>query len=498
MQRRQFIEVTGAAALAAAAFGQSAGRKEYKYRFAFDAWINDVRNESMPLENWPYGVLDDKTVDAIINALDLQAQTGYNGLDIIGLMATYSWPVDIVSVAGQDRRRRVNKIIKAAHDRKMKVICFPTGVYSWGFDDIIQHDPSIRTDNKHVMNPLREESWVWQRKVYDYMLDNYEIDGFHLESGDQGRCRTKECMERWPSDAAYHCYVTAKAADYLRSRRKDLVLTAILIGYSTWGREFTADEEDELVKLSRSVDCIFDQGHGQPFISQANRKKFVQKLSCDYGTSGGIWIYPPQRWERLRWFLPYTTGTGGHIKQLYEDGGRGVMYYQGPLINPSTEVNVAFGGQMMMDAGRDVETVLAAVLESLYKPETAAAHRKLVEIFQRAEKIYFDQWDEERIRTTRKRPVPGELHLTSLFGASPNAADYVAEPYLTKEGRLAYKQGLIAIYKELLAIENDFRDDGRISRIGKGIEGALVDINNIAASTGETEVWDDRHVGRRF
>ena len=158
MDRRQFVKLSGIAGLGIAGLGQVPAKKEYKYRFAFDAWINDVRNESMPLENWPYGVLDDKTVDAIITALDLQAETGYNGLDIIGLMATYSWPIDITSVADHDRRRRVNKIIKAAHDRKMKVICFPTGVYSWGFDDIIQHDPAIRTDNKHVLNPLREES----------------------------------------------------------------------------------------------------------------------------------------------------------------------------------------------------------------------------------------------------------------------------------------------------------------------------------------------------
>ena len=502
MHRRKFLGLASAAT-AHILSGGSAGaqgrpKRAYKYRFAFNAWINDVRNESMPLENWPYGVLDDKTVDATIRALDLQSEAGYNGLDIIGLMATYSWPVDIKSVADRDRERRIKKILSAAHQRKIKVICFPTGVYSWGFDEIIRQNPAIQTDNKHVMNPLREESWEWQRKIYDFMLDNYEVDGFHLESGDQGRCKTKECMERWPSDAAYHCYVTGKSADYLRSKRRDLILTAILLGYSTWGREFTDDEKDELVKLSRSVDCLFAQGHGQPFIPQAKRRVFIKRLHCDYGTSGGIWIYPPQRWERTRWFLPYTIRTGTHIKQLYEDGGRGVMYYQGPVINPSTEVNIAFGGRIMSDVGKNVEEVLAEVLESLYRPKSTAAHRKLVEVFQRAENVYFAQWDAERIHAGRKRPPPGELHLTSLFGASPNASDYLMEPFLTTEGRLACKEGLVSIYMEVLKIENDFADNGRIARIKKGIEGALVDINNIAASKGETKVWDDRHVGRLF
>ena len=47
-----------------------------------------------------------------------------------------------------------------------------------------------------------------------------------------------------------------------------------------------------------------------------------------------------------------------------------------------------------------------------------------------------------------------------------------------------------------MTLESEFRDGGRISRIRKGIEGALVDINNVAASKGETQVFDDRHVER--
>ncbi len=164
---------------------------KYEYRIAFDVWINDVRNEAMPVENWPYGVLDDKTVDGIVRALDVQSEAGYNAIDIAGLLSTYAWPVDIESVATRDRQRRVDKILQATHERNMKVICFPAGVLSWGFDEIIRHDPAVRTDSPHLMNPLREESWEWQRKVFDFVIDNYDIDGIHLESADQGRCKTE-------------------------------------------------------------------------------------------------------------------------------------------------------------------------------------------------------------------------------------------------------------------------------------------------------------------
>ncbi|HZT31332.1 MAG TPA: hypothetical protein VFA33_15690 [Bryobacteraceae bacterium] len=476
----------------------AASERAYKHRLAFDVWINDVRNESMPLENWPYGEMDEKTVEGIVRALDVQSQAGYTAIDLAGLLSTYSWPVDIRSVAGKVRVGHVNRIIRAAHERDIKVLCLPAGVMSWGFDEIIAHDPAVRTDNKHLMNPLREESWEWQRKVFDFMIDNFDIDGIHLESADQGRPKTRECLERWPNDVAYHAYVTGRTADYLRKKKPGLQVHAILQGFSQWGRDFTEEEKKILVELSRSVDCMFDQGHGGTYIPESGRRDFIRRLACDYGTSGGLWVYPPQRWERSRWFLPYTIRTGTHIQRLFEDGGRGVLYYQGPVINPGTEVNIAFGGCLMKDPDKSVEETLAEVLEQLYKPRNPAARRTILEVFQKAENVYFDQWDMERIRVARKRGGPGELHLTSLFGASPNASDYLMEPYLTTEGRFAYKQGLISIYRRIAGAQGAFQDGGRIERIKKGIEAVIVDLNNIAISRNETRVWDDRNVNRRF
>jgi len=176
------------------------------------------------------------------------------------------------------------------------------------------------------------------------------------------------------------------------------------------------------------------------------------------------------------------------------------MYYQGPMANPSTEVNVAFGGRIMSDTGRDVEEVLAEVLESLYRPKTTAAHRKLVEIFQRAENVHFDQWPDEKIleyggpRVTpkRKAPPPGEVHVTTVKGVSPGPAVYLVEPFLDTEGRIAYKEGLVSIVNDISKIENDFRDGGRIKRIKKCIHNALLDINNIGMAKNETNVWSDR------
>src|SRR5687767_2238589 len=120
MNRRKFLGVTSAAGVGLVAAMPTESRAAnpetekagYQYRFAFDVWINDVRNEAMPLENWPYGVLDDKTVDDVIRALDVQSEAGYNVVDPSGFWTTYAWPVDIKSVGGKEVQGRVNRILK--------------------------------------------------------------------------------------------------------------------------------------------------------------------------------------------------------------------------------------------------------------------------------------------------------------------------------------------------------------------------------------------------
>jgi len=49
------------------------------------------------------------------------------------------------------------------------------------------------------------------------------------------------------------------------------------------------------------------------------------------------------------------------------------MYYQGPVVNPSTELNIAFGGRIMTEVEKSIDEVLAETLESLYRPKNGAA-----------------------------------------------------------------------------------------------------------------------------
>jgi hypothetical protein len=446
----------------------------YNHKTAFGAWINDMRNQARPNENWPYVVLDDQTVEDIIGCLELQSQAGFNEFDVFGLLVSHSWPLDIVSAVDEDRRRKVNQILKAAHEREVKVL-YGLGVYSWGFDQIIENCPEARGTNPHAMCGSKEESWPWMKKVVDFILNEFEVDGFHLESSDQGRCKCNLCEKQ--SDVEYHCGLNQRTAEYVRSQWPDKVLMMNMCGYIPWGKRVPAEDVKHLLELGKHLDFLIDPGHRGHFIAENSRRDFVQALPCDFGTSAGTWVYPPQRWDRLRWFLPYMMRTGKHIKQLYEDGGRAIEYYMGPTLNPGVEVNIAFGGKLLSNVGREIDEVLTEVIETLYQPKSVSTCDKLVEVFQRAESAYFDQWSDERIVEAHKCPAPGELHLTSLFGTSPGPASYLTEPFLDSRGRVAYKRELLSILEDISKIEGSVGVKDRVERIKMCIRNAINDID---------------------
>src|SRR5689334_2460074 len=105
----------------------------YRYRIAFGAWINDMRRQPLPLEDWPAPQFDDETVDSAIQAMDVQAAAGFNYLDAWGLFATYGWPPDITSAVDEARRQRLRRLQDAARQRGIR-LSLGLGTYSWGYD----------------------------------------------------------------------------------------------------------------------------------------------------------------------------------------------------------------------------------------------------------------------------------------------------------------------------------------------------------------------------
>ena len=496
INRRDFVKSASAAGLgllastaiakAGPAFKKtSVGKQAIADRMAFGAWINDVRTEPLPFGSWPPVILDDIAEQSIIRTMDLQARSGYNMFDMFGLFAAWGWPVDIVSAVDKDRDARVRRILKAAHDRGIKVV-YGLGVYSWGFDKIIEHDPAVKGPNPHAMCASKEESWTWQKKIIDFIL-RYDFDGYHLEASDLGRCTCDACMKKWPVQATYYNEITGRCADYIRKQAPGKYIAAITISWADWNTGFTEEDKNNVVELSRKVDSILDQGHHGQYIRQADRKAFIDRLHCKFGTSGGFWVYPPFRCHRQRWFLPYTQKTGAHIKQLYADGGRTTLYYQGPVTNPGVEVNIAFGGKIMCNVERNVTEVLAEVLEELYQPKSAAAQKKLVETFQLAEDAYFKNMNYDadgiHLKDLPGYPGPGELHIgfgIGLAGGVSAVPVYLLEPNLIDKGRAAYAKGLETCLNNICEIEDKVAATERMQRLKSSIYHALDDVINIA------------------
>ncbi|MFO1021247.1 MAG: hypothetical protein U0903_11195 [Planctomycetales bacterium] len=461
------------------------GRHAIQDRIGFGAWINDVRLEPLPFASWPPEILDDVAEQSLIETMRLQAASGYNMFDVFGLFAAWGWPVDIASAVDRERDARVRRIQKVARELKIKLI-YGLGVYSWGFDKIIQHDSAVRGPNVHAMCGSREESWEWQKKVIDFIL-RYDFDGYHLEASDLGRCTCENCMKAWPVKATYYNHITAKCADYIRKQAPGKYISAITISWADWNKGFTEEDKQNLIALSSKVDSILDQGHHGLYVKEPDRIGFVEKLHCKFGTSGGFWVYPPFRCHRERWFLPYTRKTGKHIQQLYADGGRTVLFYQGPITNPGVEANMAFGGKIMSDVTRDVGDVLAETLEELYRPKSGEAHKMLIETFQLAEQSYFSNMnydaDGVHLKGLAAYAGPGELHIGFGIGLASGTSAipvYLYEPNLNDEGRKAYAKGLETCLENVCKIEHQVQATERMRRLKSSIYHALDDVMNIA------------------
>ena len=182
----------------------------YRPRIAFGCWINDMRSEALPLQQWPAPHLDEVTVSSILAAMDVQSRAGFNYLDAWGLFATYGYPPDITSAfADAARAAQVRRLISEARRRGIQLL-FGMGLFSWGYDQIIRADPAVRGRSKsgqpldHVMCGATEKAWGYVEKILDTALGNFDFGGVHLESADLGWCDCPSCGGKYGT-VGYNC-----------------------------------------------------------------------------------------------------------------------------------------------------------------------------------------------------------------------------------------------------------------------------------------------------
>ncbi len=467
--------------------------RSYNHRLAYGAWINDVRNEPLPLQGWPAPQFDDECVDSLIRSLEVQGAAGYTQFALWGLFSTYGYPPDVPSVLDDDRRRRLKRLFKAAERVGMKIM-LGMGVLTWGYDEILKANESLRgysvgDDGKRIMSShamcgSKEESWGYVFKILDFALSEFDFGGVHLESADQGWCGCPECAGK-DGTVGYNCRLNVRCSDYIKDKWPDKVVTATDINWTT--TSFNEEEKSHIIELSKHVDAFMDQPVNN--VKKSEKREFIKKLHCDYaGTT--LNFYPSVRLDRLSYFLPYPKRASTQVKSNYEDGERSALIYNAPINNPGTEVSIAVVGRMLSDVDREIDDTLAEVIELYYKPKTAQSRDKLADIIVQAEDAYFNQfagriqraikyWKIDPKAFEGKDDLDSYFMLDSLFATSPGPASFLKEPVLDAQGRAEYKKGLISVLENLSAIEDDFEDNGRIEGITSAVMITLTILNTI-------------------
>lgn len=438
--------------------------EHFQYRNVLAAWINDL--SSVPrVEPWPSPVLDEPLERDILAFFDMMREVGLNSIVLAGLLATWELEPDFRSGVPPDRDRAVRRILDGAHERGVQVLSL-LGVYSWGYDKIIREDPRVQGTNPHVMCPSREASHQKMAQCIDYLLETYPFDGFHLESGDLGRCDCDRCRDK--PDVLYHVEMNDRTARYVRSKSPGAVLELYTPAVNR-SREDWLQWQD----CSGHLDFLIDDWNRAGRLGCWARKQVIESLKCAYGTRSGVGVYPPQRWERLRWFLPTVDVRAQHYRVLAENGGRAAQMTGGPIANPSVEITLRCSGKLLQDPFRSAAEVLTETVEELFQPRTREAAEELADIFWAAEKAY--------MATAVFYPEGGELYLEPLFGAAAGPPFYL-EAFIQAHKVPEYERAIQAIQQRFARIRAELGDQGRAGRVQRCIEGALEDVRQIQGS----------------
>lgn len=439
-------------------------------------WIRSVATRPSPNEPWPDVTWDDDLLQDQIRFLDVQSELGVKYNRPWGLFVSRCWPVPFDPRPGKlvsrQREEMIARFVDAAHQRGIKILA-GTGVYSWGFEEVIRKCPGVAPGrledgrNPQAMCAFADEAWDWQRRVLDFQMDpRWGFDGVSMQSADQGRCQCARCRKL--SDIEHHEILLVRTAEHIMRHRPEWV-----IGQASWGLRL--DDPRSLAhvqRISQRVDYIVEVQERSARGPNAWRKDLVRSLSCALGSVGGVFVGHPQHWDRLRWFLPCGLHSARALKALFDDGGRACEYHYRVFANPVEEVSWRTGAKILVDPQTPPSHALRAALAKVFEV-TGGALDQLVELFTRAEEAYF--------RRSNFQLGDGELSLEFLVWdrnpAVPGPPVYLRDR-MTGAARRDYAKDLRQLRADLAGIP--VGNEPAKQRALRCIDGALTDIATVA------------------
>ena len=394
-------------------------------------WISEYAGRPLP-GAWPQIPLDDDTLSDFEAYFDLCRDSGYNEVVIWGFFVDRRWPVDISSCIDGKRRGRIHRVLGAAHARGLKAHC-GLGLYSWGFDAIIEAHPHLSRDNPRVMCPSVPEPREWMEKVIDFVMDRFAFDGLNMQSADNGRCTCSDCGSL--STVEYHARLNLDVARYIHAKWPDKCLIM-----DNWGCPFSNPSDlSHLVPMSEEMGYVIDHNNSAMEAGRGYRKALAQALACPFGTLAGRSVWPPQRWSRDKWFLPTTLSNVDYVRDLYEDGARAAEQFATTRVNPSDEITLRFMGGLLSDVNADPEKLLRAAVEATYEPVDAVTLDGLVEVVRTAERAYIDRSGRDLASRTGLIYVDGGL----MPKEDPSPETYLLD--MSPADRAAYAEAIAGI-----------------------------------------------------
>ena len=395
----------------------------------------------------------------------LAAESGYTDIVLWGLFVDHHWPLDIVSCCDADRRARIRLLVEEAHLLGLRLLC-GLGLYSWGFDAVIDAHPHLSRDNRQVLCPSVEESHFWVERVLDFLMDGFGFDGLNMQSADKGRCTCEEC--RVLPTGEYHARLNHRAAQYVRARCPDAILVV-----DNWGCPISGPADlPALTTLSQEVSVIIDTDDSASRVGPGFRQTLAASLHCVLGTLAGRSVWPPQWWEPDRWFLPTTLINVSYLRALHADGGRGAEQFAVNLANPSDEITFRFMGALLRDPQADPDSLLQEVVTRVYTPKTAAAREKLTEIVRDAERAYF-------AHANRAFSDSGLFFVDAGFLPPDDRHPPTYLQDMTLEGRGAYAAEMIRLRTQFQTLHTDLGAGERADVTQRCFENVLTDIHQI-------------------
>ncbi len=475
LDRRAFIRnATGLATALATGVGGPAGcrrpiRRQGSWMgttgFTFavtDGWLRDLASEPTPADTWPCIRWDDQLLADQVRFLDVQAELGVEYNVAWGLFVDRSWPVPFEKVISAEREAKLQAFVSAAHDRGVKVLS-GVGVYSWGFDEVIRQVPEVAAGPGSAMCLHSKAAWDWQRRVLDFLMEpRWGLDGISMQSADQGRCECDRCRRLSPAE--YHATLLIRCAEHVRRNRPKWV-----IGQASWGLSVDAPEDlDQLVRISEAVDYMVEVQERSAAVGR--RAEIVQRLACPFGSVGGVFVEPPQHWDRLRWFLPCGLRSAQALARLWQDGGRACEYFYRVFANPGDEVSWRTGARIMASPTTAPEVALREAVAAVYGAEGSGLEA-LTEWYVRAEDAYFARaWF---------NVGDAELSLEPLWWpenpAAPGPPVYLRDR-MPPEARAEYGRDLRELRTDLEEMSPQVANQEAVRRTLTAIGGALADL----------------------